>query len=222
MAAPQLTTAETAALAQAVDAARTGNPARAAELLSPMLSQGNRHPDVLLTFSAACEQLGRFPNAVGAAKAAIEQAPERADLWAHYGRLLHDGGNSTDGANFLERAVVLDTANAQYWYNLGVAALAAGLLPRSLEALQKTVELQPRNSSAWGALGLAQQQSGALEDSEASLRKAIELDARLLSAAHNLAITLHRLDRPADALAEIDEAMRAGLSAPETKTFRAH
>ena len=51
-----------------------------------------RHPDVLLTFSAACEQLGRFPNAVGAAQAAIEQAPERADLWAHYGRLLHDGG----------------------------------------------------------------------------------------------------------------------------------
>ena len=108
MAAPQLTTAETATLAQAVDAARTGDASPGRELLSPLLSQGNRHPDVLLTFSAACEQLGRFPNAVGAAKAAIEQAPERADLWAHYGRMLHDGGQSVDGANFLERAVVLD------------------------------------------------------------------------------------------------------------------
>ncbi len=222
MAAPQLTTAESATLAQAVDAARAGDAARAAELLSPMLSRGNRHPDVLLTFSAACEQLGRFPNAVGAAKAAIEQAPERADLWAHYGRMLHDGGNSVDGANFLERAVVLDSANPQFWYNLGVAVFAAGWLPRSIEALQKAVELQPANAPAWGALGLALQRSGALDESEASLRKAIELDPRLLSAAHNLAITLRRLDRPEDALTAVDAAMRAGLSAVETRTVRAH
>lgn len=222
MPAQQLTTAEKNTLGDAVRLLQRGGAREAAEMLSPLVSGGNRHPDVLLAFSAACEHLGRAPNAIGAAKLAIEQAPERADLWAHYGRLLHDGGLSVDGANFLERAVVLDAGKSEYWYNLGVAALAAGWLPRSVEALQKAVELQPANASAWGALGLAQQRNGDLEGSEQSLRKAMVLDPRLLSAAHNLAVTLRLLDRPEDGLAAVESAMRSGLSAPETRTVRAH
>ena len=222
MAAPQLTVAETTTLTQAVRLLQGGGAQQAAEMLSPLVAAGNRNPDVLLAFSVASEQLGRFPNAVGAAKAAIEQAPERADLWGHYGRMLHDAGHSTDGANFLERAVVLDAANGDHWYNLGVAALAAGWLARSVEALQKAIELQPAKAAAWGALGLAQQRNGQLENSEQSLRKALELQPGLLSAAHNLAITLRLLDKPQDALEVIESAMQAGLSAPETKTVRSH
>jgi len=222
MTAPQLTASESNSLSQAVALFRGGKAAQAAELLSGLIGNGNRHPDVLLTFSEACEQLGRYPNAVGAAKAAIEQAPERADLWAHYGRLLHDSGQSVDGANFLERAVVLDATNSQYWYNLGVAALAAGWLARSVEALEKVTVLQPENATAWGALGVAQQQHGNLEESETSLRKALELEPSLLSAAHNLAVTLRLLDRPEEALEVAESAIGAGLSAPETKTLRAH
>ena len=222
MAAPQLTDTETTTLAQAGRLLQGGDARQAVGMLSPLVSGGNRHPDVLLTFSAACERLGLFPNAVGAAKAAIEQAPERADLWAHYGRLLHDAGHSTDGANFLERAVVLDAANGQHWYNLGVAALAAGLVARSAEAFEKATDLEPANAAAWGALGLAQQRNEAFEKAEQSFRKALELNPQLHSAAHNLALTLRRFDRADEALTILDHAISSGLSAPETRTARSH
>ena len=222
MTAPQLTAAETSTLTQAIRLLQGGGASQAAQMLSPLVSGGNRHPDVLLALSVACEQLGRFADAVGAATAAIEQAPERADLWAHYGRMLHDGGHSTDGATCLERAVALAPGKGESWYNLGLAAFRAGSLARAVEALERSAEIQPSNAAAWGALGLAQQQSGALDQSEASLRKALDLDPRLLSAAHNLAVTLRKLDRAEDALAVIDNAMQSGLSAPETRTVRAH
>ena len=223
MAVAPLTAAESTTLSQAVHLLQRGGGApQAAELLSTLVGAGNRHPDVLLTFSAACEQLGRFPNAVGAAKAAIEAAPERADLWAHYGRLLHDGGHAVDGANFLERAVVLDPNNSQYWYNLGVAALSAGWLPRSVQALQKATELDPGSAPAWGALGLSQQRNGDPESSEESLRKALGLNPHLHTAAHNLAVTLRILDRADEAFAVIDQAIAGGLSAPQSKTLKAH
>ena len=77
--------------------------------------------------------------------------------------------------------------------------------------------LRPGVRSGWHSSS-----PGESEQSEASLRKAVELDPRLLSAAHNLAITLRRLDRPEEALEVVDEAMRAGLSAPESKNLRAH
>jgi uncharacterized protein (TIGR02466 family) len=109
----------------------------------------------------------------------------------------------------LERAVALDPENPAFWYNLGIAALSAEMPDRAITALSRCLEIEPANAAAWGALGMAQQLSGEERQSEASLRKAVELDPGQVGAMHNLAVRLRSLDRSEEALAVINDAMKA-------------
>ncbi|MFL6726141.1 MAG: putative 2OG-Fe(II) oxygenase [Sphingomicrobium sp.] len=222
MPAPPLTAAETATLTDAVGQLQRGQARAAAEKLAPLIRGGCRDPDLLLTYSEACEQLGLLDEAARAVQLALQKSPEQAQLWARLGSLLEDLGRSGEGVTMLERAVALDAAVPAYWYNLGVAALSGGLLARAEEALKRVIEIDETNAAAWGALGLVQQQAGALDQSERTLSRALALDAASLTAAHNLAVTLRRLDRSAEALALIERAIGSGLAAPETELLRAH
>lgn len=56
----------------------------------------------------------------------------------------------------------------------------------------------------------------------AALERAVARDPGDLIARHNLGVELRRHDRAADGLAQIDEALRRGLRAPETGLMRAH
>src|SRR5256885_11214656 len=158
MPAPPLSAAEREALAEAASLLERGNPRPAAERLAPLILGGCRDPDLLLTYSTACEQAGLTQEAAGALQAAIEHSPERAELWGSLGSLLVDLGRAADAVKVLERAVALDPAVPAYWYNLGIAALSAGMLERGEQALRQSLGIDDQNPSAWAALGLVQQQ----------------------------------------------------------------
>ena len=116
----------------------------AAAEVKPLIAAGSRHPDLLMLYSAACERLGNAREALGACNAAAQAAPDRADAWASLGRLLHEQGQSAQGAEMLERAVRLDPGKAEYWYNLGLATDGAGKIERALEALATATRLCAR------------------------------------------------------------------------------
>lgn len=217
-----LTQSETAALNEASRFSASGAPRQASETLATAIRAGARHPDLLLAYSSACDQLGLFTEAAGAVQLAIEQDAGRADLWAHFGRLLIDAGRAADAVASLERAVALDATNTRSWYNLGVAHISTSQFAAAAEALSKAVEIDPGNAAGWAALGAAQQQSGDLEGSNESLARALKLDAGLLSASHNRAVTLRMLDRSSEALELIKDAIRRGLKAPQSRMLRAH
>src|SRR5204863_6280903 len=119
----------------------------------------------------------------------------------------------------LERAIALDPSNAEYWYNLGVAASEAGSPGRALEALGKATELAPQWAAAWAVLGQVQLAEDAIAEAETSLREALRLDPRSVFARHTMAILLRRLDRADEALALLGS--QQNLPA-ETRLLRAH
>jgi tetratricopeptide (TPR) repeat protein len=210
---------EAAALNDAVHLFESGRAEDAAQRVAPLIAGGSRHPDILMLYAAACERIGKVRDALGACQAALQIEPERADIWASLGRMLHEQGQSSRGAELLERAVLLDPANAEYWYNLGLASGEAGNADRSVGALRKATDLLPGWSMAWAALGHADLGQSRLEEARSSLTRALELDPDSAFARHTLAIALRRLDRSAEAIALLD----AGPSSePQTWLLRAH
>ena len=217
MPAAPLTSAETNAVADAARLLEHGRSAEAADAVAAIVRGGSRHPDALMIYSAACEQLGRINDAFEACKAAVQESPERADLWGTLGRMLYENGQAAQGAELLERAVSLDTENAELWYNLALAAGETGNRQRAIEAMVKATEIRADWAMAWGGLGFFQEQTGELEGAEASLRRALELDPSLVSARHALTVTLRRLDKLDEAL-----AVSASGTTAETRLVRAH
>ena len=134
---------ETLALNAAAQLLAAGRAQEAADRLAPVITSGSRHPEILMAYSVACERGGKPRDALGACQAALQAAPERADIWANLGRMLHEQGQSAQGAEMLERAVQIDPTKADYWYNLGLAANEAGTPPRATEALREAVRSRP-------------------------------------------------------------------------------
>src|SRR4029079_14575631 len=153
MAFAPLTPEEARALQSAAQSLNAGRARDAASQVKPLIVAGSRDPDLLMLYSAACERLGNASEALGACNAAVQSAPERADAWAGLGRLLHEQGQSVQGAEVLERAVELDPGKAEYWYNLGLASEGAGKRERALEALATATRLSPQWAMPWAMRG---------------------------------------------------------------------
>jgi tetratricopeptide (TPR) repeat protein len=209
---------EANALSGAAQLLSAGRAEEAAARVAPLIANGLRHPDILMVYSAACERLGKVRDALGACQAALEAAPENADIWANLGRMMHEQGQSARGAELLERAVQLDPGKAEHWYNLGLAASGAGQPERAEEALQRATDLSPRWAMAWAVLGQVQLARDAVA-AEASLRKALEIDPKSAFARHTMVIAMRRLDRPEDGLSLIGDRREQPA---ETLLMRAH
>ena len=211
--------AEARTLAQAGEYLGAGRAQDAAAAVTPLIAAGNRHPDLLMIYSAACERLGKSRDALGACQAALQAAPERADICANLGRMMHERGQSAEGAALLERAVQLDPSKPEPWYNLGLAASSAGKADRAEEALREATRLLPRWAMAWAALGQVQLGRDELEQAERSLRKALEIDPNSKFARHTFSIALRRQDRAEEGLSLIGGRTD---QPPETLLMRAH
>ena len=209
---------EANALSGAAQLLNAGRAQEAAAKVGPLIANGLRHPDVLMVYSAACERLGKMRDALAACQAALEAAPENADICANLGRMMHEQGQSVRGAELLERAVQLDPGKPEHWYNLGLAASGAGQAERAEEALRTATSLAPRWAMAWAVLGQVQLTRDAVA-AEVSLRKSLEIDPNSAFARHNMAIVMRRLDRAEDGLSLIGE--RRDQPA-ETLLMRAH
>jgi tetratricopeptide (TPR) repeat protein len=133
--------------------------------------------------------------------------------------MLHEQGQSGRGAEALERAVKIDPANAEYWYNLGLAANGEGKTARAEEALKEATRLAPRWAMAWAVLGQVQITREAAAEAEASLQRSLAIEPKSPFARHNMAIALRKLDRPSDGLRLIGD--RTDQPA-ETLVMRAH
>src|SRR5512146_1660469 len=121
MPAAPLTLEQSSAVASAAALLEQGRASEAANAVAPIIRDGCCHPDPLMIYSVACEQLGRINEAFEACRRAVEASPERADLWGALGRMLYENGRAAKGAELLERAVAVDPGNSELWYNLALA-----------------------------------------------------------------------------------------------------
>ena len=153
-----------------------------------------------------------------ALQAALQSAPERPDLWASLGRILHDQGQSAPAAELLEKAVALEPSNSEPGRPSRLPQ-PERLSPRALEALDQAVALSPRWAMAGRCSGRSSSPRAKPPRPRNRFEKPTELDPDFGFVRHTLAMVLRRLDRPEEALALIGE--RPGQPA-ETELLRAH
>jgi tetratricopeptide (TPR) repeat protein len=70
--------------------------------------------------------------------------------------------------------------------------------------------------------GATEQDRAGSEEARAALERGLRANPGDPIARHNLAVELRRLDRPVEALAEVERALARGARAPETAMLRAH
>src|SRR4029079_6172824 len=140
-------------------------------------------------------------------------------LWEAAGLAPHDADIQNRLGEALDRLGALDAAIEAFRAaeaerpsfrkasnNLILALVKSGRGPEAVERARAMAAESPRDADAYFTLGLAQSEQD-VDGAMASFRRALDLAPTHTLARYNLALVLQRVDRPRDALAEIDRGL---------------
>jgi tetratricopeptide (TPR) repeat protein len=130
------------------------------------------------------------------------------------GDLQYEQGRYPGAAEQYAEAVRLDDASPRMQYKLGLAQYRAGRAADALGPLERAVVLDQTLAEAHYLHGLVLRDLGRADDAVAALRRAVNLSPALVQARGELSDLYGELDRPADALRELD-ALAALEGRPE-------
>lgn len=168
------------------------------------------YPEARLRMGNNAVQLGNLREALLLYEEEEEVAPSSA-LYVRMGRTYAELGVADSARMAYEKAVALDSNNANAHMMFGQFLEEAGEIEAALVHSRKALELQPEHPNYQFAVGAQLYQAGHLEEAAEYLKRAA--DARLLHypAQYNLGQVLTRLDREDEAtyyLARADSARR--------------
>jgi uncharacterized protein (TIGR02466 family) len=151
----------------------------------------------------------------------VDLEPRNPEFRSNLGQLLAATGQPEAGLQQLEHAVRLDARFRPA--RLGLARLANQLGRSSLAEshARALLSTSSHDSEAWSALGAALDALGRGSEARAALERAVELAPGYGAARVNLAVTLCKQERAAEALAQVEAAERLGLFHPRFGSTRA-
>lgn len=217
-----MTPADIAILQRAFGLLGAGDVAGADRALRTLRAAMRQHPDALFVAAMIAKGQGQFDRARGALENALRAAPRHAQLWNAYGNLLSEMGQGAQAIAALQNAVQCDARYVEGWVNLAIVATQGEDWQTAGTAAKQATLLAPSDSRGWAATGALEQARGAPDAAEKAYRMAVQVNPHDLASRHNLATVLRDLDRREEALAVLEAAMAAGLTAPESGTTRAH
>jgi tetratricopeptide (TPR) repeat protein len=179
-----------------------GDPTAAISILTPL---AERHPDWVsphYELGLALGAAGRTSEATAALRRAVAIQPAMADAWRALGDHL-TAARDRDGADEAYahhiRAATRDPRLLE-----PAAALCDGRIAVAERLLREHLKQHPTDVAAIRMLAEVAARLGRFRDSETLLHRCLELAPRFDAARHNLAVVLHRQNRPADALREVE------------------
>ena len=141
--------------------------------------------------------------------AALEDAPGDAEAWHLLGQLLHGEGDTEAAISHVTWALELDPALAGAAFNLAVLYEQADNGQAAEAHFKAHLEGEPEDIAALFALARLQHRHGQREAAAANYRRLLGLDASHLGGRINLGACLNEMDRPGDAIQELDQALAA-------------
>lgn len=180
----------------------------------PGLAAAHAHLALVLAIGGKMG-LVRIPEAAAEARAAAEQAialaPFDSEVLGYAGCAIADLGEPARGEPLLERAVEENPSNPQAWSALGACRLSLNRTAEGVDLLGRGLRLAPADyrRTVWlalrsrGLLGL-----GRLAEAHDAAREAVRTDVHFYPAHLALAAAQHRLQRPAEAMLSLIEALR--------------
>jgi uncharacterized protein (TIGR02466 family) len=164
---------------------------------------------------------GHLDEAERLLRLSVDLEPRNPEFRSNLGQLLAARGRADAGLQQMEEAVRIDGRFRPA--RLGLARLANQLGRPALAELhaRALVNADARDSEAWSALGVALDGLGREAEARTALVRAVEIAPRYGAARFNLAVTLCKQERAAEALEQIETAERLGLANPRSALTRA-
>lgn len=183
---------------------------------------GSSHPDVLFIAARLLLAQGRLADARRALEGAIQLVPNNPHYWTALASLLDDVGEIDQAIAAYRNAASAAPRDPDFRINLAIATAAAGRTQEAETALGEAERLTPDSARLWSVRGSDALTAGDPRQAESHLRRSLASDPQEKVARYNLAVALRQLDRPNEALEQIDLALASGQTRAEAHTLRAH
>jgi len=195
-------------------------PAAIATLRKAMTTAAAAQPDVVTQLGTYLAETGNAAEAITLlAPAAANDAPD-IDALNALGIAYARAGRGDEARRVFERILNLDAESVMAVENLGALDLARNDLASALQHFERAVALDPQSSQAHAGVGVVALKRGDRATAIASWQKAVELDATNYDALYNLATTLVRDGRMAEARPYLERFVRAAPPAFYEKDIR--
>ena len=179
-----------------------GDAEGATRILEPLAREQPRSPAVHLELGIALGRGGRGDAAVAALRRAVELKPELPRAWLALGDHLTAVGDA-QGADAAYAAHLVHSVRDPDLLR-AANALQANRVREADTVLRDHLRRAPTDAPALRMLAETQARMGLLDDAEPLLARCVELVPGFDAARHHYAMVLHRANKPAEALAELD------------------
>jgi len=194
-------------------------PAAIATLRKAMTA-GAAQPDVVTQLGTYLAETGNVAEAIALLEpAAAGDAPE-IDALNGLGIAYARAGRADEARRVFERILSLDAESVMAVENLGALDLGRNDLASALQRFERAVALDPQSSQAHAGVGVVALKRGDRATAIASWTKAVDLDATNFDALYNLATTLARDGRMAEARPYLERFVRTAPPAFYEKDIR--
>ncbi|MDP9008459.1 MAG: sulfotransferase [Pseudomonadota bacterium] len=187
-------------------ARRTGGDAAAGlSVLGPLVAA---HPQWALAhyeMALALAALEANAAAITALQRAVELKPDMVDAWRALGDELTIGGDGAGADAAYAQSIRASTRDPRLL--TAAAALCENQIPQAEALLRAHLKKYPTDVAALRMLAEVAARLGRYQDAEVLLARCLELAPSFIAARHHHAIVLHRQNKPAEALREVNELL---------------
>jgi tetratricopeptide (TPR) repeat protein len=145
-------------------------------------------------------------DAIQAYQNAITLDEKHAPTWNGLGSVYDDIGKLEEAIKAYQKAIASDEKYAAPWNSLGRIYYQMGKYDEVIKACQNAIALDEKHSHSWNMLGNMYILQDNFEEAMPSLRRAVELKPEYGPYRTSLIGVLHRLNRKAEAQAEMERA----------------
>jgi tetratricopeptide (TPR) repeat protein len=196
-----------------------GDAAGALALLQPLAREQPGAPAVHVELSLALANLGRSREALDALLHAARLKPALADAWRALGDELLAAGDSEAASQAYAKQIQASV------HDPGLMEAAGALCDNRLAVAERLLKARlmqaPSDVAAIRMLGEVAARLGRSEDAENLFARCLELAPDFSAARHNYATMLHRQNKSAEALEQIDHLLQSEPGSPTYLNLRA-
>ena len=198
---------------------RLGDAAGALALIEPLLQQQPAWAAAQLELGLARSALGDGEAALQALEQAVRLKPDLPDAWRALGDYYTAAGEN-DAADRAYAQQIRHSTRDPRLMEAG-AALAEGRLPVAEGLLRAHLKQHANDVAALRMLAEVAARLRRYGDAEQLLARCIELAPGFTAARYNYATVLHRQNKPAEALAQLDQLLTAEPGHPGYRNLQA-
>jgi predicted O-linked N-acetylglucosamine transferase (SPINDLY family) len=138
---------------------------------------------------------------------ALDLAPGRPSIAGNLAAALIGQEKFAEARPLAEQATAADPNNAEAWLNLGRCLEADKEYPAALRAYDRALAIRPDYAEAWSNRGNTHKAQMEFDKARAAYEKAVALRPDFAEALGNLAMLFLRIDKPVEAIPQIERAI---------------